>query len=107
LDDKRRSLSPAIETGFNSNSYEEWRPSSQNQKYACPGEPDESFEKRMRSLYTLLGDRPESMIAVVCHWGVIDWMLDQDFLNCQVEVVPFNDIQPVTMAKDESLIAER
>jgi hypothetical protein len=38
---------------------------------------------------------------------VIDWMLDQDFLNCQVEVVPFNDIQPVTMAKDESLIAER
>jgi broad specificity phosphatase PhoE len=107
LDDKRLSSLPAVATGVKSNTYEEWRPLSQNQKYACPGEPDESFEKRMRSLYRWLGDRPESMIAVVCHWGVIDWMLDQDFLNCQVEVVPFNDIQPVTMVKDESLIAER
>jgi hypothetical protein len=42
LDDcpKRRSTR-ATPTGITYESYVEWRPNSQNQEYACPGEPDE------------------------------------------------------------------
>lgn len=102
LDDRRVRL-PATPTGLTSESYEEWRPSSQNQTYACPGEDDESFEKRMRKLYRWLGDRPESTIAVVCHWGVIDWFLDRDFMNCEIGVVPFEAIRPPSLMKEEAL----
>eukprot|EP00546_Thalassionema_frauenfeldii_P005755 CAMPEP_0178908860 /NCGR_PEP_ID=MMETSP0786-20121207/8158_1 /TAXON_ID=186022 /ORGANISM="Thalassionema frauenfeldii, Strain CCMP 1798" /LENGTH=217 /DNA_ID=CAMNT_0020580811 /DNA_START=192 /DNA_END=841 /DNA_ORIENTATION=+ len=63
--------------------YKEWRPTGENQRYACPGEPDNDFEKRMRSFYKWLHGRKESTIAVVCHWGVINWMLDADFENCE------------------------
>ncbi|KAI2511789.1 Histidine phosphatase [Fragilaria crotonensis] len=102
LDDRRARL-PAVPTGITSESYQEWRPSSQNQRYACPGEDDHSFEKRMRKLYRWLGDRPESTIAVVCHWGVIDWFLDRDFRNCEVGVVPFDAIRPPSLVKEEAL----
>ena len=100
LDDQRDS-GAAMPTGITSKSYKEWRPTSQNQKYACPGEDDESFENRMRKLYRWLGDRPESMIAIVCHWGVIDWFLDRDFMNCEVGVVPYNEIRPPSMMNED------
>eukprot|EP00547_Thalassionema_nitzschioides_P006477 CAMPEP_0194203016 /NCGR_PEP_ID=MMETSP0156-20130528/2914_1 /TAXON_ID=33649 /ORGANISM="Thalassionema nitzschioides, Strain L26-B" /LENGTH=219 /DNA_ID=CAMNT_0038928675 /DNA_START=158 /DNA_END=813 /DNA_ORIENTATION=- len=67
--------------------YEEWRPNGENQSYACPGEPDDEFEKRMQDLYQWLSSRKESTIAVVCHWGVINWMLDADFENCEYRIV--------------------
>jgi broad specificity phosphatase PhoE len=104
LDDQRSAA--AIPTGITTSSYEEWRPSSQNQKYACPAEDEESFEERMRKLYQWLGDRPESTIAVVCHWGVIDWFLDRDFMNCEVGVVPFEDIRPPTMTREEEALKQ-
>lgn len=69
--------------------YVEWRPTGRGQKYACPGEPQEDFENRMQSLITWLDSREERNIALVCHWGVIEWMLDMDFDNCQWEKVPF------------------
>lgn len=95
--DDRRAHPHAIPTGVTSKSYEEWRPSSQNQRYACPGEDHESFEKRMRKLYQWLEERPESTIALVCHWGVIDWFLDREFMNCEVGVVPFEEIRPPSL----------
>lgn len=72
--------------------YAEWRPTGQGQCYACPGEPDHAFDERMLRLLKWLEDRPESKIAVVCHWGVIDWMLDTDFDNCQWGEVSFDKI---------------
>ena len=95
--DDQRSRMPATRTGITSKTYQEWRPSSQNQRYACPAEDEMSFEKRMRKFYHWLEERPEATIAVVCHWGVIDWFLGRDFHNCEVGVIPFNDIQPATL----------
>lgn len=73
----------------NNHSYVEWRPTGDGQKYACSGEPQEDFDNRMQSLMAWLDSRDEQSIALVCHWGVIDWMLDEDFDNCQWKRVPF------------------
>ena len=69
--------------------YIEWRPTGRGQKYACPGEPPEDFEDRMHALIAWLDARDERNIALVCHHGVIKWMLDMDFDNCQWKKVPF------------------
>jgi broad specificity phosphatase PhoE len=74
--------------------YAEWRPDG---RYACPGEPDELFDSRMTRLYNWIECRPESTIAVICHWGVIEWMIDQDFRNCEMRVVPFHEIKPKSL----------
>ena len=76
--------------------YVEWRPVGQGQRYACPGEPEEAFDQRMTRLYQWLEQRPESNICVLCHHGVIAWMLgdDVDFDNCQWRVLDFEDLQP-------------
>ena len=65
-------------------SYVEWRPSDAGQSYACPGEPQFDFERRMRRLYSFLHSRKERTIALVCHWGVVDWLIGEDFDNCEV-----------------------
>lgn len=64
-------------------SYLEWRPTGQGQKYACPGEPQEAFDRRMVALVDWLDRRPEQKIVLVCHWGVIQWLLNDNFENCQ------------------------
>jgi hypothetical protein len=38
-------------------------------KYGCAGEPREHFRARMLALKAWLEDRPEDVIAMVCHWG--------------------------------------
>ena len=91
----------AMPSGVNSLTYTEWRPKDQRQEYACPGEPDEQFNARMVKLYRFLRDRPELTIAVICHWGVIDWMLGVDFENCELRVVPFGDIRPEALMLSE------
>lgn len=96
--DDRKTIGRAISSGVTSLTYTEWRPSESNQKYAFPGEPDVQFDARMNKFYTFLRDRPEMTIAVVCHWGVIDWMLGVDFDNCELKVVPFRDIHPKCLA---------
>jgi broad specificity phosphatase PhoE len=75
----------------------EWRPIGQGQRYACPGEPQADFDARMLRLYQWLDNRSESKIAVVCHHGVIEWMLDMDFDNCQWRAVDFDKIRPLAM----------
>ena len=77
--------------------YVEWRPTGKGQRYACPGEPEHSFDRRMQSLVSWLGKRPEQKIAVVCHWGVIDWMLDMDFDNCQWREVAYSSLRQHAM----------
>lgn len=74
--------------------YREWRPNSQGQKYACLGEPSHAFDQRMGRLYKFLERLPQQRIAVVCHHGVIEWMVDKDFDNCQYESLSWDDIQP-------------
>ena len=79
--------------------YVEWRPSGQGQKYACPGEPQHCFDARMTRLYDWLLERPETYIVVVSHWGVIDWMLDMDFDNCQWKQVEWSKIRPKALVE--------
>jgi broad specificity phosphatase PhoE len=82
-----------------SENYQEWRPIGQGQRYACPGEPQADFDARMARFHSWLEDRPETHISVVCHHGVIDWMLGMDFDNCQYEQVPFSQIQPEALLR--------
>ena len=84
-------------------SYDEWRPTGQQQKYACPAEPYDVFNVRMSRLYYWLQNRPEMNIIVVCHHGVIDWMLDMSFANCQYKQLPFASIQPRTLIRMDQM----
>ena len=68
----------------------EWRPHDEGQTYACPGEPEEDFNKRMEKLYDWLSSRKEDTVALVCHWGVLDWLTGRDFENCEMQVVDFD-----------------
>lgn len=36
-----------------------------------------------------MDQRKEQTIALVCHWGVIDFLIDEDFDNCEMRVVDF------------------
>ena len=74
--------------------YAEWRPNGQGQVYACLGEPQPIFDQRMTDLYCWLNARPETTIAVVCHAGVIDWMLQEIVENCELRVVAFDNLKP-------------
>eukprot|EP00586_Coscinodiscus_wailesii_P007717 CAMPEP_0172521400 /NCGR_PEP_ID=MMETSP1066-20121228/292561_1 /TAXON_ID=671091 /ORGANISM="Coscinodiscus wailesii, Strain CCMP2513" /LENGTH=232 /DNA_ID=CAMNT_0013304307 /DNA_START=101 /DNA_END=799 /DNA_ORIENTATION=+ len=74
---------------------EEWRPSGEGQVYACAGEPEVAFRTRMNRLCEWLEGRKELNIALVCHWGVVEWLTGEDFDNCQFKVVNFDDILQV------------
>lgn len=63
--------------------YTEWRPVGRGQRYACAAEPATDFDARMQRLQEWLKGRPEKKIVVVSHHGVIDWLTDMDFDNCQ------------------------
>jgi broad specificity phosphatase PhoE len=80
--------------------HQEWRPKGRDQRYACAGEPIADFDLRMSQLHAWLAERSETNIAVVCHHGVIDWMLDLDFANCQYRQVPFANIQPHSLVRE-------
>ena len=73
--------------------YTEWRPNGDGQTYACKGEPEADFNIRMTELYDWLEAREEATIALVCHWGVIDWLTGEDFENCEMKVVPFESLK--------------
>jgi broad specificity phosphatase PhoE len=73
--------------------YKEWRPSNRNQRYACPGEPTEAFERRMTALFDWIDRRPEPRILVVCHHGVIHRMTSLDFDNCQYRALPMESLR--------------
>ena len=83
--------------------YQEWRPTGKGQRYACKSEPQTAYDARMSRLYEFLGSLPDQRIAVVCHHGVIEWMLDMDFDNCQYRTVEWNKIQPNKISKKDSL----
>jgi len=84
--------------------YIEWRPNDQNQIYSGHGEPDDLFEQRMMELYKWLENRDESVICLVCHWGVLDWLTGKDFKNCEVRDVSFEDVRMrVLRSKDQNI----
>ena len=86
--------------------YLEWRPNDQGQEYACKGEPESDFNARMTALYDWLDAREESTIALVCHWGVIDWLIGEDFENCEMKAVPFHEFKRTGfMLSDEEAAA--
>jgi broad specificity phosphatase PhoE len=74
--------------------YVEWRPHGEGQVYACLGEPQEVFDNRMIELYHWLRSRDEKCIALVCHAGVIEWMTQEIFANCELRVVSFDSLTP-------------
>ena len=86
--------------------YVEWRPNAENQTYACHGEPELQFNARMAALYDWLEGREESTIALVCHWGVIDWLTGDDFENCEMKVVPFESMKRTGFMLSDAEAAE-
>lgn len=83
-----------VPTAEAAGSYVEWRPHGEGQIYACQGEPQDVFDRRMTKLYKWLDDRSERYIAVVCHAGVIEWMTQQIFANCEMRLIDFDDLTP-------------
>jgi broad specificity phosphatase PhoE len=81
--------------------YVEWRPHDEGQQYFCLGEPQKIFDFRMQELLTWLKSRDESTIAVICHWGVIDWMIQESFENCELRVVQFDELKPRDVVVEE------
>lgn len=61
--------------------YIEWRPPG---IYPCHGEIESYFKARMKKLREFLIARPEKVIAVVCHWGVIRSLTGRSLDNCEV-----------------------
>lgn len=82
-----------VPTDDEKENYVEWRPSGDGQVYACLGEPQDQFEKRMERLLAWLDSRVETTIVVVCHAGVILWFLGEVIDNCQVRVVNIQDLK--------------
>jgi broad specificity phosphatase PhoE len=76
-----------------SSSEVEWRPNNEGQTYAEPGETESAFTTRMISLYDWLDARTERTIALICHWGVIEYLTGDDYDNCQMKVVDFNSMK--------------
>jgi broad specificity phosphatase PhoE len=74
--------------------YVEWRPHGKGQVYACLGEPQDVFDRRMSTLYHWLQSRDEKCIALVCHAGVIEWLTQEIFANCEWRVVYFDSLTP-------------
>ncbi len=74
--------------------YVEWRPNGEGQAYACLGEPEDHFERRMQELFQWLDSRSERTIALVCHAGVILWFLGEVVDNCDVRIVDFDGLNP-------------
>ena len=72
--------------------YKEWRPHKEGQQYSCYGEPDAEFNQRMMALYQWLDQCDESTICLVSHWGVLDYFTGMDFENCELKLIPFEDI---------------
>lgn len=68
----------------------DWRPAG---TYICAAEPQAAFEQRMTRLARWIHDRPESTLALVCHWGVISALTGRDFENCQLEEIPVSEIR--------------
>ncbi|KAL3900049.1 MAG: hypothetical protein SGARI_006327 [Bacillariaceae sp.] len=84
--------------------YVEWRPHGQGQVYACLGEHQDAFNRRMSELYYWLEARDEQCIAVVCHAGVIEWMTSGEiFANCELRVKNFEDLRPRALLEIESV----
>lgn len=77
--------------------YVEWRPNGRGQRYSCHGEPPMMFEERMMALYQWLEAREENVICLVSHWGVMDWLTGEDFDNCEIRDVPFEQIRAKVM----------
>eukprot|EP00798_Chlamydomonas_sp_ICE-L_P015009 gene15009-21077_t len=48
-------------------------------------ESRENFSKRVKVFRKWLMDRPESVIAVVAHWGVLLELTGRDFENCELQ----------------------
>ena len=73
--------------------YVEWRPNDGNQEYYSLGEPDDAFHKRMIALYNWIENREEEVICLVCHFGVLEWLVGKEFKNCEVKDVSFEQIK--------------
>lgn len=58
-------------------------------------------DKHMQNLVNLnlhlqkgwLDARTERTIALICHWGVIEYLTGDDYDNCQMKVVDFNSMK--------------
>ncbi|KAG7373726.1 histidine phosphatase superfamily protein [Nitzschia inconspicua] len=76
-------------TNTNPDSYKEWRPFGQGQRYAVPGEPLQVFEERLQRFDEWLAKRPETTILIVAHWGVLRHLAHEqdEWTNAEAKVL--------------------
>lgn len=56
-------------------------------------EPEDVFLDRCRHFLAWLAARPEKIIAVVTHWGVIEALTQTEFVNCEIGTYLLSDLQ--------------
>lgn len=64
---------------------QEWRPSGQGQYYAVPGEPLDVLQQRLEQLDDWIENRPEQVMLVITHWGVLKHWLGIEVDHCQMQ----------------------
>lgn len=64
---------------------EEWRPCSEQQYYAVPGEPEEVFRERLQQLEEWLRrEYVGKTVVLVTHWGVLHHFTQSEVSNCGI-----------------------
>lgn len=71
--------------------YKEWRPND-NATYLCPGEPSDVFRNRLIKAKQWLLSRPEEVVVVTTHWGVIRGLTGHSFENCEARLYQIDQL---------------
>ncbi|KAL7564107.1 hypothetical protein ACA910_012380 [Epithemia clementina (nom. ined.)] len=93
--------------------YQEWRPPlGLGHWYAVPGEPEGAFQRRIQQLRTWIRQRPEQIILLVTHWGVLNALDNDGTLNpdnvqvCRLELDDGDNDGNNNNDNDDDLAAE-
>ena len=83
-------LQPDKPWWFQGSDESEWRPPG---TYLAPGEPWGHFKARLSRFKVFLASRPETSIAVVCHFGVAHALTGLELQNCQACNFSLQDLE--------------
>lgn len=70
-----------------------WHTADPEDPTAINPEPEGVFLARMQQLQQWIEARPERVLAVVTHWGVLRALTGRDFENCELQTVKLSELR--------------
>jgi len=67
-------------------------------------EPEDVFRARVQQLRVWLAGRPESVIGVVAHWGLLKELTGEDFANSEIRTFAMSEKGHITPVGSESWV---